>query len=274
MRRWGEGPRPCLRAAWYDDLMREPALGPCPSRAARLLVLAVAAALAALGCVASHLPDAAAADAGRDASALDASALDASSPDAPCVEWVECCRFQMPGCRSDAECTDPESPFCVTDISSSACAAHPACARMCASPGTLIATPNGDRAIADLVVGDLVYSADEGALRAVPLALVARRRVSGHRVVRVVLATGAVLEISASHPTADGRWFAQLSAGDTLDGAEIASAELVPYAYEWTYDILPASDTGTYVAGGVLIGSTLSAPDAPLALAMRSGETP
>lgn len=32
---------------------------------------------------------------------------------------------------------------------------------------------------------------------------------------------------------------------------------MIPYGHEHTYDILPDSDTGTYVAGGVLIGSTL-----------------
>jgi len=37
----------------------------------------------------------------------------------------------------------------------------------------------------------------------------------------------------------------------------VMSAELVPYAHAFTFDILPASETGTYVAGGVLIGSTL-----------------
>jgi hypothetical protein len=36
------------------------------------------------------------------------------------------------------------------------------------------------------------------------------------------------------------------------------TAELVPYAYDAAYDILPASSTGTYSAAGALIGSTLS----------------
>jgi hypothetical protein len=31
----------------------------------------------------------------------------------------------------------------------------------------------------------------------------------------------------------------------------------VPYEHPFTYDILPASSTGTYIAGGKLIGSTL-----------------
>ena len=40
--------------------------------------------------------------------------------------------------------------------------------------------------------------------------------------------------------------------------------EVVPYAHDFTYDILPASDSGTYFAGGALVGSTLGAPNLPL----------
>jgi len=81
--------------------------------------------------------------------------------------------------------------------------------------------------------------------------------VHDHHVVRVTLAGGAVLEISARHPTADGRTFGDLRRGDTLDRIEVLSAELVPYAHPFTYDILPASETHTYVAGGALIGTTM-----------------
>jgi hypothetical protein len=40
----------------------------------------------------------------------------------------------------------------------------------------------------------------------------------------------------------------------------VASAELVPYGYDATYDVLPASSTGTYFVAGALIGSTLFVP--------------
>jgi hypothetical protein len=75
---------------------------------------------------------------------------------------------------------------------------------------------------------------------------------------RVTLATGAVLDISAGHPTIDGRTFGDLHAGDELDGVAISSSESIPYAHDATYDILPDSDSGAYFAGGVLIGSTLA----------------
>jgi hypothetical protein len=129
---------------------------------------------------------------------------------------------------------------------------------VCASPDTPIATPDGDRPIASLAVGDLVYSVDHGLVVAVPIVRANRIAARDHVVKRVVLETGTVLEISAPHPTADGRLFGGLSAGDTLDGIAIRALSTIPYEHPYTYDILPDSDTGSYFAGGALIGSTLA----------------
>ena len=129
---------------------------------------------------------------------------------------------------------------------------------MCAAPDTPIATPDGEQSIASLRVGDLVYSEDHNAIVAVPLLKVEHTSVVRHHVVRVTLEGGRVLEISPGHPTADGRKFGDLLAGGELDAEHLVrSAELVPYAYDATFDILPASSTGTYYAAGALIGSTL-----------------
>jgi hypothetical protein len=78
-----------------------------------------------------------------------------------------------------------------------------------------------------------------------------------HRVVRVRLANGATLDVSAGHPTLDGRMFGDLHAGGSLGGVAILGVEQVLYGHDRTFDILPASDTGGYFASGVLIGSTL-----------------
>jgi hypothetical protein len=141
---------------------------------------------------------------------------------------------------------------------------------ICASPTTPIATPDGDKPIASLKVGDVVYSVDGGLVKAVPIVRTNRTPVTDHSVVHLQLASGAVLEISALHPTADGRRFADLRAGSSLDGVMITGARVIPYAFDATYDILPDSDTGAYFAGGVLVGSTLArraervvAPTAP-----------
>jgi len=129
----------------------------------------------------------------------------------------------------------------------------------CAAPTTPIATPVGDRPIADLKVGDLVYSIDRGLLAVVPIKVVHRQPVTGnHRIVELKLAHGATLRISTRHPTADGRQFANLGPGDLVDGVRVIGARLVDYDQPFTYDILPDSDSGAYFAGGTLIGSTLS----------------
>lgn len=129
---------------------------------------------------------------------------------------------------------------------------------VCAAPDTPIATPDGERPIASLQVGDLVYSLDGRTVRAVPIVRATRRAVQNHHVMRVTLSNGVRIDISAPHPTADGRTFGELHAGDSLDGLSVKSAVTVPYEYSFTYDILPNSDTGTYFAGGALIGSTLT----------------
>ena len=128
---------------------------------------------------------------------------------------------------------------------------------MCAAPDTPIATPEGERPIASLRPGDLVYSIDGPGIRIVPIARISRTAVVHHRVMRVTLANGRTLEISPSHPTADGRWFADLHEAEQLGGVAVIDARLVDYDYAFTHDILPASSTGTYFAAGVPIGSTL-----------------
>jgi len=131
----------------------------------------------------------------------------------------------------------------------------------CTAATTPIATPSGARPIAELRIGDLVYSVHRGALAVVPIKLVHRTPVAPtHQVVELRLAHGVVLHVTPNHPTADGRTFGDLVAGDRLDGVSVTAAHTVAYGQSFTYDILPDSDSGTYVAGGVLIGSALAAP--------------
>jgi hypothetical protein len=134
---------------------------------------------------------------------------------------------------------------------------EPVCMAACASPDTPIATPDGERVIAGLRVGDLVYSVDHDAIVAVPIARIRRHPVQRHSVLRLVLDGGSSLEISGSHPMADGRSLGDLRAGDRIDARRVESVGSIPYAHDSTYDILPASSTGTYFAAGALIGSTI-----------------
>jgi len=128
----------------------------------------------------------------------------------------------------------------------------------CASPDTPIATPYGDRPIAEIHAGDIVYSVDHDAIRTVIVARVGKVFVTNHHVVHLRLADGRTIDMSPNHPTADGRVFSDLRSGGHLDGQDILSADLVAYTHDATYDILPASDTGTYFAAGVQVGSTLA----------------
>jgi hypothetical protein len=103
-------------------------------------------------------------------------------------------------------------------------------------------------------------SVDAGRLRAVPIRQTRRVPQVNHFVVEALLENGARLRISGGHPTAQGQRFDHLSVGDRLGDARIVSLQTVPYGHAYTYDILPDSDTGTYLAGGALIGSTLALP--------------
>jgi hypothetical protein len=127
----------------------------------------------------------------------------------------------------------------------------------CAAPDTPIATPSGDRPIAELRPGDLVYSIDHEAIVAVPLRRVNTTPVQNHRMVRLELDDGAVIELSPGHPLAGRGRVQDLVAGAELGERTLRSVTVVPYAQRFTYDILPDSSTGTYFAAGALMGSTL-----------------
>lgn len=224
--------------------------------------------------------DAGGTDAGTDAGDVDAGRTDAGpacmmgmvgacDPSLMCL----CCPAGGPAqnclcttrCSTDADCMDAARPLC--NRPGGAGGAPPGictptdfpCAwgAICASPDTPIATPTGERPIAELSVGDLVMTMHEGELVPRPIASISRMAVTDHAVVRVELETGRVLEISGPHPTADGVPFAELAPGDQIDGVGVVAVEMIPFEHAFTHDIRPDSDTGTYVAGGVLIGSTV-----------------
>lgn len=190
--------------------------------------------------------------------------LTSETPIAECVAGGCLSRGSDPDdCSGTMECTDLENGgMCVAatgPVGNTFCrGADGVCNRCrCAAPDTPIATPDGERPIASLREGDLVYSIDGPGIRIVPIARVSRTAAVHHQVMRVTLASGRTLEISPGHPTADGRSFAQLNSADELGGVPVVEARLIDYEHAFTHDILPASSTGTYFAAGVPIGSTL-----------------
>jgi hypothetical protein len=130
---------------------------------------------------------------------------------------------------------------------------------ICLALDTRIATPNGDVAVQDLRIGDVVWTLDASGQRvAAALIEVGRTPVPDtHEVVVLALDDGRVVRASPGHPTTDGRRVGDVRVGDELDGARVVDADRVPYLAGFTFDVLPAGDTASYWANGILLASTL-----------------
>ena len=130
---------------------------------------------------------------------------------------------------------------------------------VCLAASTLIATPQGQVRVTDVTVGTVVWTqASDGSRIAATVVEVGGMPVPpGHLMVHLRLADGRELLASPRHQSADGRPIGSLKIGDSLDGSTVTLWELVPYAGERTYDILPAGATGRYWANGILVASTL-----------------
>ncbi len=130
---------------------------------------------------------------------------------------------------------------------------------ICLAAGTRIATPQGEKRVEDLRVGDVIWTVGtDGQRVAAPLQMVGRAVMpSDHRVVHLRLSDGREVWVSPSHPTADGRTVGDLSVGESYDGGVVVSAERIPYLQPFTYDILP-SGSGLYWANGILLASSLT----------------
>jgi hypothetical protein len=131
---------------------------------------------------------------------------------------------------------------------------------ICLASTVMIATPNGSVRVTDVQVGTIVWTqAVNGSRVAAPVLEVGSMAAPpGHMMVHVLLSDGRELLVSPGHKTADGRPMGSLAAGASLDGSTVTRWELVPYAGERTYDILPAGTTGRYWANEVLLSSTFA----------------
>lgn len=147
----------------------------------------------------------------------------------------------------------------VVSVSSRAATGPPNCP-ICLAAGTMIATPDGPMRVTDVRPPMLVWTALPGGTRiAAPVLEIGSMEVpAGHLMVHLVLADGRELLASPGHRTADGRQLGTLAVGERLDGSTIALWELVPYAGDRTYDLLPGGPTKTYWANGILLSSTIS----------------
>jgi hypothetical protein len=147
----------------------------------------------------------------------------------------------------------------VVSVSSRTPTGAPNCP-ICLAAATLISTPTGSVRVTDIKAGMVVWTAGADGERIAAQVLEVGSIVvpAGHQMVHLVLADGRALLSSPGHRTADGRQLGTLAAGDSLDGSTITTWELVPYAGDRTYDLLPAGETGTYWADGIQLASTLA----------------
>lgn len=149
----------------------------------------------------------------------------------PCPEGTFCSGLPAYGCYP---------PGCPTPI--------------CLSLDTRIRTRNIEKKVSEIKEGEIVLTDHEKPVKVIKTNKV---KVKNHKILKVTFNDGTILEISPNHPTADGRLFKDLDIGDTVDNRLVAEVILHPYDYQYTYDILPDSETGNYYANGILVGSTL-----------------
>jgi hypothetical protein len=130
---------------------------------------------------------------------------------------------------------------------------------ICLAEGTRIATPDGEVRVEWLTIGSRVLTLDaDGQVVVTTVLSVGSAPVPlGHVVVRLILADGRAVSASPGHPLADGRPIGSIRAGDGVDGSTVVGVTRERYRRPRTYDLLPAGETGTYWANGILLGSTL-----------------
>jgi hypothetical protein len=155
--------------------------------------------------------------------------------------------------------TGTATPDGVVTVTSRTPSGPPPCP-ICLAAATLIATPNGPVRVTDVKPGMIVWTASpDGSRVAAPVLEVGSTPVpAGHLMVHMKLADGRELLASPGHRTADGRPVGALAVGDPLGGSTVTMWELVPYAGDRTYDLLPAGPTATYWADGIPLASTLT----------------
>lgn len=187
----------------------------------------------------------------------------------PNCEFAECPTATEEGasCSSDADC--PYGTSCIdlsqyplprTGIPSNfRCWNNQHPLPICLAGDTKISTPGGDVLAKNMKPGMSVWTIDKNGKAVKGVVLLAERTPAPlwHQVVHLELSDGRELFVSPGHQVADGRKIGDIKAGEALEGVFVASANLVPYNAEYTYDILPSGDTGKYFANGILLQSTL-----------------
>lgn len=132
--------------------------------------------------------------------------------------------------------------------------------KICLSSSTKIAAPFGSINVKNIKIGQLVWTLDKSGKKvAAPVIKISKTAVpKTHQVTHLILEDGRELLVSPHHPIINQKEVYQLKKGQKYDDSIITDIKLVHYKYKYTYDLLPAGDTGYYWANYILMGSTLS----------------
>lgn len=183
-------------------------------------------------------------------------------------EGKTCTRSNDTSCGSGYECIQKCGPpvvrvgdpapgyYCELN----AVAKKPRMCPICLASNTFIDTPIGSINVTKITTGTRVWSLNEHGEKILATVIkIARTSVpKTHRVIHLVLADKREVWVSPNHPTITGQAVGALRIGDKYDESLITQINLVPYWDDATYDILPNSFTGDYLANGIWLGSTLN----------------
>ncbi|MEM6802570.1 MAG: hypothetical protein AAF696_14270 [Bacteroidota bacterium] len=130
---------------------------------------------------------------------------------------------------------------------------------LCLSPETMIATPEGERKVSTMKVGDAVLSQNLAGEIEFQELLHLRKNPSplNHKILHLCLEDGRQIHLSPNHPAINYRPIEKWEIGEYYDGSQISGKVILPYTESYTWDILPAGKTGLYKANGIWMGSTL-----------------
>ncbi len=144
----------------------------------------------------------------------------------------------------------------------------------CLHPSTLISTPTGYKSIKMLKRNERIWTLDGNGTKVVGKIVTVSKSLTSqtHHLIHLTLADRREMLVSPLHPLSDyEKDIRDLQRMPKYDGARIVSISHYYYPNQYTYDILPSGETGSYWANGILLGSTLSrnAPEKPIKIVER-----
>ncbi len=130
---------------------------------------------------------------------------------------------------------------------------------ICLTENTTIDTPSGQVPIKYIREGDIIWTSDIYAHKQIAKIIkTTKTQVKNHQVSHIVLDDDREINISPNHPMTNDKPIGSVLIGDTIDNSKVIISELVQYKGDYTYDILPSSDTGTYWANRILLKSSIT----------------